>query len=230
MDPDFAVLAARALELVPDGGRIGLGSGRTADAFLEGLAERVRGGFRVRGVPTSEETARRARQLGISLDSLEPDGYLDVTIDGADEVEPASLNLIKGWGGALVRERIVAAASRRQVILVTGEKIVQRLGSRGRLPVEVLPFAAPFCRRRIEAIGQPRGIRTDIRSAGGKTFVSDNGNWILDCAVPPLESPVELDRQLRAIPGVIDVGLFLGTADLVLIAEGGAVKELRRPI
>lgn len=221
---DFAALAARALEMVPDGSRVGLGSGRTATAFIHALGERVRGGLRVRGVPTSEATAQLARSLGIPLDTLDDPTPLALTVDGADEVERGTLRLIKGWGGALVRERIVAAASRAQVILVTAEKVVDRLGTRGRLPVEVLPFAAGFCRRCVELIGLKGTFRA---AANGGTFVTDNGNWILDCAVSPLDDPAALERSLRAIPGVVDTGLFLGTAALVLVDDGGRVVEWR---
>ncbi len=228
MDANLQSLAIKALEFVPPNSRIGLGSGRTTEAFLHVLGERVRQGLAIKGVPTSEGTARLARQLGIPLiilDAVEP---LAVTIDGADEVEPASLNLIKGWGGALVRERIVAAASREQIILVTPEKLVVCLGERGKLPVEVLPFAAPFCRRAIEALPFGGGLRVEVRSVDGRPFVTDNGNWIFDCALGPLADPAACAAALRAIPGVVDTGLFLGTAAVVLVAEGGAVRELRR--
>lgn len=230
MDGDFKALAEKALAFVPPGGRIGLGSGRTTAAFLRVLGERACQGLSVRGVPTSEAAAQLAREVGIPLDTLDGDEPLAVTIDGADEVERGTLHLIKGWGGALVRERIVAAASRQQVILVTAEKVVDRLGTRGRLPVEVLPFAAPFCRRRIEALSVAGGpLRPDVRLKDGRPLVTDNGNWIFDCAVPPLADPPALEQALRAIPGVVDTGLFLGTAAVVLVAEGATVREWRRP-
>src|SRR5437899_3211359 len=159
MESDLQALGRRALDFVPDGSRIGLGSGHTTEAFLHALGERVSQGLHVRGVPTSSGTAQLARELGIPLDTLDAAEPLEVTIDGADEVEPPTLRLIKGWGGALVRERIVAAAAKRQVILVTAEKLVERLGSRGKLPVEVLPFAAAFCRRRLERLGLRPVIR-----------------------------------------------------------------------
>ena len=143
------VLAAHALGFVKEGTVVGLGAGHAASAFVRALAARARDGLRVRGVPASQETANLAKELGLPLGGLVAE--LDVTVDGADEVDP-DLNLIKGYGGALVRERIVAAASRRQVILVTPEKLVDTLGRRGRLPVEVVPFALPFCRRRLEAL------------------------------------------------------------------------------
>jgi ribose 5-phosphate isomerase A len=224
----LAALAAKALEFVPNGVRIGLGSGHTIEPFLEALGERVRAGMRVRGVPTSEVTAQHARSLGIPLDTLDLDDPLEVTIDGADEVERGTLNLIKGWGAALVRERIVAAAARRQVILVTKEKLVDRLGARGKLPVEVLPFAAAFCRRRIERLDSFGGLRPSLRRDPNRPLITDNGNWILDCALQPQTDPTALERALRAIPGVIDTGLFLGTAAVVLVDEDGTVHELRQ--
>jgi ribose 5-phosphate isomerase A len=229
MNQDFSALSARALELVPDGARIGLGSGRTTEAFIHALAERVGQGLRIRGVPTSEGIAKLARSLNIPLDTLDDPAPLEVTIDGADEVERGTLNLSKGWGAALVRERIVAAASRRQVIIVTPEKLVDRLGTRGRLPVEVIPFAAPFCRRQIEQLAVPGGLRPSVRQTDGHPLVTDNGNWILDCQLGPQDDPAALERALLAVPGVVDTGLFLGTAALVLVAEGGTVRELTRP-
>lgn len=218
----LASLAERALGLVRDGAIIGLGSGRAATAFVRALVSRVRAGLTLRCVPTSEEMARLARELGIPLTDL-GEGLIDVTIDGADEVDP-ELNLIKGYGGALVRERIVAAASRRQVILVGHEKLVPTLGTRGRLPVEVIPFAAPLCRRRLEALG----YRPKLRRQGEPPFISDNGNHILDCAIGPLADPAAAERAIRAIPGVVDTGLFLAIAHTVLVAEGGVVRELSR--
>ncbi len=224
MDASLVALAAKALDFVPDGARVGLGTGHAADAFLHALAGRVRQGLRVRGVPTSEETARLARSLGIPVDTLDADEPLAVTIDGADEVERITLNLIKGHGGALARERVVAAAARRQVILVTPEKLVGRLGEHGLLPIEVLPFAEPFCRRRILALGP----RPALRFHDGAPFVTDNGNQILDCAVGLLDDPAALEAALLAIPGVVDTGLFLGTTSLVLVGRDGGVEEMRR--
>jgi len=219
-DP-LVALATRALDFVEDGSVVGLGAGRAASAFVHVLAGRVREGLRVRGVPASEETARLARELRIDLVGLETE--LDLTVDGADEVD-RELNLIKGYGGAFVRERIVAASSRRQVILVTTEKLVEILGSRGRLPVEVLPFALPLCRRRLDDLG----LKPALRSSEERPFVTDNFNVIVDCAVGPIADPAGLERAILAIPGVIDTGLFLGTADTVLVADGQTVRELVR--
>jgi ribose 5-phosphate isomerase A len=215
-------LISRALSHVRDGALIGLGSGRTASAFVRALGARVREGLRARGVPTSEATARLAREVGIPLAGLD-EGVLDLTVDGADEVDPR-LDLIKGYGGALVRERIVAAASRRLIIVAGAEKLVPILGSRGRLPVEVIPFACPLAMRELAGLG----CRPALRTVDGKPFVSDNGNWIIDCGVRPIEAPADFARDLRALAGVADTGLFLGMADLVLVAEAGGIREMRR--
>jgi ribose 5-phosphate isomerase A len=163
-----------------------------------------------------------ARQLGIPLPALDEVGAIDVTVDGADEVDP-DLNLIKGLGGALVREKIIAAASRRLVILVGAEKLVSGLGQHGVLPVEVVPFGLAFCRRRLAELGYP----PTLRMAGGKLVVSDNGNYILDCKVPILPNAAAVDAALRAIPGIVGTGLFLGMADTVLIERADTV-EVRR--
>jgi ribose 5-phosphate isomerase A len=219
-DP-LVALATHALGFVNAGAIVGLGSGRAAEAFVRALGARVREGLRARGVATSEDTARLARELDIDLVGFEAD--IDLTVDGADEVDP-QLNLIKGYGGALVRERVVAAASRRQVILVTAEKLVDILGSHGRLPIEVLPFALPLCRRRLGELE----LKPTLRVAEDGPFVTDNFNVILDCAVGPIDDPARLERAIRAIPGVIDTGLFLGTADTVLVAEGDSIRELVR--
>jgi ribose 5-phosphate isomerase A len=217
----LVMLATHALGFVRPGDVVGLGSGHAASAFVRALAARIRDGLRVRGVPTSEETVRLARELGIELVGLEAD--IELTVDGADEVD-GRLNLIKGHGGALVRERIVAAASRRQVILVTPEKLVETLGTRGPLPVEVLPFAAPFCRRRLEDLG----LKPTLRMQNERPFVTDNFNVIFDCDTGPIEDPASLEQRIRAIPGVIDTGLFLGTAYMVVVSDGDSLRELVR--
>ncbi len=215
-------LAERALEMVSDNAVVGLGTGRAATAFILALGERVRQGLHVRGVPTSQASADLARQLGIPLTTFDEVDAIDVDFDGADEVDP-HCNLIKGYGGALVREKIVAAASRRLVILVGQEKLVPVLGTRGTLPVEVVPFGGAFCRRRLTALG----CIPHPRVRDGKLFISDNGNVILDCQVPPLNHPEELQLAIRAIPGVVDTGLFLGMADTVLIQDGHKVEVQR---
>ncbi|HET8578323.1 MAG TPA: ribose 5-phosphate isomerase A, partial [Methylomirabilota bacterium] len=170
-------LAIRALAFVPERGAVGLGSGHAAAAFVRALAAEVSRGRAVRGVATSEATARLARELGIPLVGL-GEASVEVTVDGADEVDP-TLNLIKGYGGAMVRERIVAAASRRQIILVGADKLVPVLGAHGRLPLEVVPFALPLVLERLTR----RGLGPTVRRADGQPVLSDNGNAIVDCAV-----------------------------------------------
>jgi ribose 5-phosphate isomerase A len=222
-DPMLAAVAARALEFVADGMVVGLGTGRAATAFVHALGARVQQGLRIRGVPTSEATATLARQLGISVIGLGDIETIDVTLDGADEVDP-NLDLIKGYGGALVREKIVAAASRREIILVGSEKLVPRLGSHGKLPVEVVQFALPFCQRRLAALG----CRPVLRSTNGKPYITDGGNYILDCGIDPIPSVRELEEALRAIPGVVGTGLFIAMAERVLVGEARGVRELVR--
>jgi len=215
-DPAVESAAASALQLIRDGMRVGLGTGHGALAFLTRLADRVRSGLRVVGVPTSESTAAEARSLGIPLGALDDDEDLALTVDGADEVAP-NLDLVKGFGGALVRERIVAAASRRQVILVGHEKLVERLATRGRIPIEVVPFASRLVLLRVRALG----LDPVVRLADGQRFISDNGNLTIDCglATPLADARAArvLEADLRAIPGVVDTGLFLGTAERVLV-------------
>jgi ribose 5-phosphate isomerase A len=217
----------RALELVPDGAAIGLGSGRAAWKFVALLGERVRAGrLNVRGVPCSAETARVAEEHGVPLVGLGEVGELSMTVDGADEVDPA-LNLMKGYGRALVREKVVAASSRRLVILVGEEKLVPRLGSRGRLPVEVVPFAVPLAERRLSALG----LRPALWQEGGRPGLTDNGNHILDCGTGPIPDAAGLDADIRGIPGGVGTGLFVGMADTVLVGLGDdfrIAQELRR--
>ncbi len=205
----------RALELVTSGSTIGLGSGHAAQAFVKALGASVRDGrLHVHGVPTSEETASLAKQEGIPLVSLAQAGVLDLTVDGADEVAP-NLDLIKGYGRALVREKIVAASSRRLIILVGTEKLVPQLGARGKLPNEVTPFALPLCERRLRDLGC-----TPVPYVHGDgLFVTDNGNHILDCQIEPIADAARLELNIRAIPGVVGTGLFLGMADTILVGD-----------
>jgi ribose 5-phosphate isomerase A len=215
-------LANYTLRFVKAGQTIGLGTGRTASAFINALGA---SGLKVRGVPTSEASAELARGVGIELTTLHEVAKLDADFDGADEVDP-QLNTIKGLGGALVREKVVAVASHKRYFLVGDEKLVDRLGAHGNLPVEVIPFASAFAAREIKALG----IESKVRQAkGGGEYVSDNGNLVLDCKIPILRNPAKLERDLHAIPGVLGTGLFVGIADVVLVAsQQGKVKTLRR--
>lgn len=219
MSHDLEAIAQRALELIPNGSVVGLGTGHAATAFIHALGQKVAGGFRVRGIPTSQASAELAQGLGIALTTFDQIESIDVDVDGADEVDPRG-NLIKGYGGALLREKIVAAASRRLVILVGEEKLVPQLGAHGILPVEVVPFALETCSRRLASLG----LIPEARRRDGHLFLTDNGNYILDCRIQPLPRPEEAERSIRDIPGIVGTGLFLGMAPTVLIARGGNVE------
>jgi ribose 5-phosphate isomerase A len=211
--------AEKALEYVQDNSVIGLGTGHAATHFMTALAERIRLGLRVRGVPTSQASHALAVKLGIPLTTLEESMPLSVTIDGADEVDP-HLNLIKGYGHALLREKVVASASQKLVILVgpenAREKCVPGVGSRGKLPIEIVPFAVPWCAHRLQKLGYP----VDVLQENGQPLLSDNGNVLAMCRVGMLADPAKVNAQIRSIPGVVETGLFIGMADVVLIQDG----------
>ena len=214
-------LESYALEQIRSGQVVGLGSGRAAERFVRALGARVEAGLEVKGVPTSRATAELARSLGIPLVSLEEVSRVDVAVDGADEVDP-DRRLIKGYGGALLREKIVAASAQRVVILVGSEKCVARLGAFGRLPVEVLPFALAPVGRRLEQMGIPGTLRL----RGDRPQSSDNGNYLVDCRIGPLSDPSELDRALHAIPGLLETGLFLDLDATIAIEQPSGVEIL----
>jgi ribose 5-phosphate isomerase A len=215
-------LGERAVQEIAPGMIVGLGTGKAATAFIHVLGERVRDGLTILGVPTSDASAKLAKELGIPLVELADVDAIDVDLDGADEVEPGC-NLIKGYGGAMVREKIVAAASKRFVVLVGDEKLVPALGARGKLPVEVVPFGLPVVRRKIAALG----YEPVLRSEDGAAVVTDNGNHIFDVKLGPIAEPTRLERDLLDIPGVVGTGLFLGMADLVLVQRAdGTVTEM----
>jgi ribose 5-phosphate isomerase A len=218
----------RALEIVKDGMVLGLGTGHAASAFVLALGVRVSQGLSVRGVPTSIATAQLAKSVGISLVDLAHVDHIDVTFDGADAVNPA-LDLIKGLGGALLREKIVAASSEFLVILVGESKLTDRLGIGycSVLPIEVVPFGLPLVERSINRLGHKGALR--LRD--GQPFMTDNGNFTIDLDISAgLENPVALDSDLRNIPGVVETGLFLGMARTVLIElENGTVDSRSRP-
>jgi ribose 5-phosphate isomerase A len=216
--------ARAAMAFVEDGQTLGLGTGRAAAAFVRALGEAVAGGLKVVGVPTSIATAELAGELGIPLATLEAVGQLDITFDGADEVDP-KLDVIKGYGGALVREKIVAASSDRLVILVGAEKLVSTLGGRGKLPVEVLPFGEALAARRLSALACEPVLRmTDA----GAPYITDNGNRILDCKIESIPKPAALEAEILAIPGVLGTGLFVDMADSVIVQDGDQVEVKHR--
>ena len=230
-DPAVLSVANYVLDLIKDGARVGLGSGRASAAFIAKLGERVKAGLKMTGVPTSNASDQQARDLGIPLVALTEDLELDLTVDGADEVAP-NLDLVKGWGGALVRERIVAAASKRQVILVGEEKLVKTLGERGRIPVEIIPLAHGYVVRKLKALGLRPVTRPDPADKS-KDFITDNGNLTLDCATTePLkdgQAARALERAVLEIAGVVDTGLFLGTCERVLVGYADGRVDVRLP-
>ncbi len=221
--------ARAALDLVIDGMRLGLGTGSTASRFVAVLGERVAAGLNVLCVPTSEVTREQAARLNIPLTTLDQTPRLDLTVDGADEID-IELRMIKGGGGALLREKIVATASDRMVVVADESKLVSVLGAFP-LPVEVVRFGVMATIGLVEAIAAEAGCHGAItlRSGGGEApFVTDQGNLILDCAFGSIPEPEVLAFALKRVPGVIEHGLFLGLADLAIVAGKGGVKALRR--
>ena len=224
--------AARALEEVRDGMRLGLGTGSTAKHFVELLGERVRAGLKTIGVPTSEATRADAVRCGVPLTTLDEVDRLDLTIDGADEIDPA-LNLIKGGGGALLREKIVAAASDRMIVIADDTKWVATLG-RFPLPVEVIPFGLGATRRAIEKAFAECGVSGQMavrKSRDSHVFVTDGGHWIVDAHLERIEDPARLAKALSEIPGVVEHGLFIDLASSAVLAgaQGIRVVERRKP-
>jgi ribose 5-phosphate isomerase A len=217
--------AERAAGLVEDGMKLGLGTGSTARLVLEAIAARRERGElgRISGVPTSTDTRDQARRLGIPLISLDDGARLDLTLDGADEVDPG-LDLVKGLGGALLWEKIVASVSDRVVIVVDESKLVDKLGTRGPLPVEVVPFGWRTVRAPLEALGARPTLRL---GDDGEPFLTDGGHYILDCRFEEgIEDPHEVEAALHRTPAVVETGLFLGMAEAVIAAGGGGVRVL----
>jgi ribose 5-phosphate isomerase A len=218
--------AEAAVGLVQDGMIVGLGTGSTAAFAVEALARRHKQGLRFVGIPTSERTAAQARAGGIPLSSFAEHQQIDLTIDGADEVERGTLNLIKGLGGALLREKIVASASRQLAIIVDGAKLVDRLGAHAPVPVEVVAFGLEVARAALETFA------TEVKprlSPAGDPFVTDGGNRILDCRFGgPIADPAQLEERIGRIVGVVESGLFIRRANPVFVADGQGVHRLDR--
>jgi len=214
--------ARESLRFVRDGDIVGLGSGSTAAYAVRFLAERMRVGLKIRGIPTSVRTQQLATGLGIPLTTLDEVEQVDVTIDGADEIDP-KLRLIKGGGGALLREKIIASASRQLVIVADSSKQVAVLG-KFPLPVEVIPFAQKLVAKRIEALGATVKLR---EYADRNPLVTDEGHHILDCSFGQIPDPPALARELDSMPGVVEHGLFIGMASVALIGTESGVKEIR---
>jgi len=217
--------AERAVGEIQDGMVVGLGTGTTAEIAVDLLGARVARGLRIRGVPTSERTAAQAMRLGIPLIAMQDDWpAIDLAIDGADQVERSTLNLVKGLGGALLREKIVASAAARFIVMVDDSKLVDRLGGATPLPVEILPFGQSVTLKRLVALGlQPR-----LRLAGGMPFVTDGGHHIADCGFAGIADVAGLDAELSATVGVVETGLFLGPAAMVVVGHGSGVEVMKR--
>jgi ribose 5-phosphate isomerase A len=221
-DAQKQAAAEAAVALVQDGMVVGLGTGTTAAYAIAALIHRVRQGLRISAIPTSKRSAAQARDGGIVLTDFGRHDRLDMTIDGADQVALGSLDLIKGMGGALLREKIVAAASDRLVIVVDESKLVERLSLP--IPVEVVEFGWQATQRRVADLGG----RSILRQTGGTTYRTDGGNFILDCAFGAIADPAALDRELRDIVGVVETGLFIQRATDVQIAGASGIRELTR--
>lgn len=211
-----------AAKLVGDGDVVGLGTGSTAYFAVVALGERVKAGLKIIGIPTSIQTAELARAVGIPLTTLDEHPEIDITIDGADEVDP-KLNLIKGGGGALLREKVVASVTKKMVVVADSGKIVSALG-KFPLPVEVISFARTVVEKKIVALGGSPKLRA---KPDGSPFLTDNGNQILDCSFGKIADPPALARELNGTPGVVEHGLFIGVAKLALVGKGDSVNELR---
>ena len=215
--------ADAAVKLVEQDMIVGLGTGTTAAFAIEALARRYREGLRFVGIPTSQRTAAQATAAGIPLTSFGEHLQIDLTIDGADEVERGTLNLIKGLGGALLHEKIVAAASRRLAIVADGTKLVDRLGTHAPVPVEVVGFGMEATKAVLEVLGASTRVRL---SPSGQPFVTDSGNRIIDCNFGSIADPARLDDRIRHVIGVVESGLFIGRADPVFVADAGCVHRL----
>ena len=223
--------AQRALQFVEDGMIVGLGTGSTAAQFIDLLGEKVSDGLNITGVATSAATERQARAAGITLTTLDEEPEIDLTVDGADEIDQ-NLRLIKGGGGALLREKIVASASEMVVIIADQSKLVERLGAFP-LPVEVVPFGYKVSLAMIEDIADELGLEGTVRQRlgeDGKPFVSDGGNFILDCSFGVLDDPEVLAELLPFTPGVVDHGLFIGLADQAVIAGENGVRVIEADV
>jgi ribose 5-phosphate isomerase A len=210
-----------AAKLVRDGEVVGLGTGSTAYFAVIALGERVKAGLKIVGIPTSEKTADLAHSVGIPLTTLDEHPEIDITIDGADEID-LKLNLIKGGGGALLREKIVASASKKMVVVADSGKVVAALG-KFPLPVEIIDFARAVVEKKIAALGATSKLRM---KADGKPFVTDEGHHILDCSFGKIDDPPSLARALNEMPGVVEHGLFIGLAKVALVGKENSVQEI----
>ena len=222
-DAEKQAAAHAAVQFVESGNVVGLGSGSTATFATQFLAERVRSGLKILGIPTSKATRQLAEQLGIPLTTLDKNPVIDIDIDGADEIDP-QLNLIKGGGGAMLREKVIASASKRFVVVAESVKLVPHLG-KFPLPVEVISFAEALVKRRIEALGAQVTLR---KQKDGGVYVTDEGHHIFDCNFGQIDDPPALNARLHEIPGVVEHGLFIGLAETAFVGKDGGVVQVKR--
>jgi ribose 5-phosphate isomerase A len=226
MDPlqQFKQAAAEAaVALVESGMIVGLGTGSTASLAIDALGKRVKDGLRIVGIPTSEHSSEQARALGIRISSLAEHAELDLTIDGADEIQLGTLDLIKGRGGALLREKVVASSTRSLIIIADQTKLVDRLGAHFAVPVEVVRFGWQATGRKLRKLG----AKTTLRSGSDeKPFVTDGGNFIVDCLFGPIQAPAALEQELNSVVGVVEHGLFLNMTSRAMVAGQDGVKVL----
>ena len=222
-DQEKEAAARASLRFIQDGQVVGLGTGSTAAYFIKLLGEQVKQGMRIRGIPTSDRSRELAMSLGIPLTTLDECQEIAVTVDGADEVDP-QLRLIKGGGGAMLREKIVASATKLMIVVADVSKRVERLG-KFPLPVEVIQFAQALIAKKISALGAHVKLRTN---PDGSPYVTDENNHVLDCRFGEIRDPDGLARQLSEMPGVVEHGLFIGMASVALLARGSEIIELRR--
>jgi ribose 5-phosphate isomerase A len=216
--------AERAVAEVEDKMVLGLGSGSTAALMVEALAKRVAEGLRVVGIPTSEGTAALAKRLGVPLTDFEHNRRIDLTIDGADQIEQRTLNLVKGLGGALLREKIVAEASARMIVIADASKVVAKLGAATPLPVEIVPFGWPLVLDRLKELRAECALRRE----GDAPFVTNGGNYVADCRFDTIADAAALQARLKAITGVVETGLFVGLATQAMIGREDGVDILER--
>ncbi|MBC7882071.1 MAG: ribose-5-phosphate isomerase RpiA [Anaerolineae bacterium] len=226
MDRLKQMAAIEAVKLIEADMVVGLGTGSTAAFAVEALGERVAKGLRIVGIPTSERTAAQAEALGIPLGSFAIHARIDLTIDGADEVEVGSLNLIKGLGGALLREKIVASASQKLVIIVDESKLVEHLGTKTAVPVEVVPFGWQATKLRLEDLGATVNLRVSQET----TFITDGGHYILDCKFGSMADPKLLESQIAQTVGVVESGLFIGMTSQVIVAGASGIRVLVKKV
>jgi ribose 5-phosphate isomerase A len=230
LDQRLAALGRAVAAEIPSGRLLGLGSGSTADAFVRALGERVGDGLQVEGVATSLRTERLARELKIPLRSIDEVGRLDLGVDGADEIDPA-LNLVKGRGGALLHEKLVACLCEQFTVVAASEKLVAQLGTRMPLPVEVVPFGWKQTAVRLRALGLKPVLRCS-RDSGNEAFRTDSGNFVLDCdaAIDLLADPASASAKIKAITGVVDHGIFAGFATRAVVVDpDGQIRTITRP-